>query len=175
MFEQFGQVLFESGCYNVEEVEPRRRYLTRHGNAEKREKWWKVVFEVSVSEDADFFNCVCGNFEHTGMLCCHALKVVVHLEIPRIPIKHILKRWTVDASDILPSNLVHYQKDRGPHKSVTTRHTRLYLKALELVQLGDSNIETYDKAMDVLSNGISLLEPLSKVKDGMGVAEKEKA
>ena len=52
---------------------------------------------------------------------------------------------------------------------------RLYLKALELICFGDSNIETYYKAMDVLTSGISVLEPLSKVKDGMGIAEKELA
>lgn len=97
----------------------------------------------------------------------------MHLEVDKIPTKHILKRWTTDARDILPSNLVHYQKDRGAHKSVTTRHTRLYLKALELVRLGDSNIETYDVAMDILTGGVSTLTPLSKVKDGMGVAEKQ--
>ena len=75
MFEQFGINLFESGYYLVDEVDAGRRYLTRHVNSESREKWAKVVYEVSVSDDSQKFSCVCGNFEHTGMLCCHSLKV----------------------------------------------------------------------------------------------------
>jgi hypothetical protein len=75
MFEQFGLYLFESGYYRVEEVEKRRRYLTRHVNSDAREKWCKVVFEVTVDEHGEWFTCVCGNFEHTGMLCSHTLKV----------------------------------------------------------------------------------------------------
>jgi hypothetical protein len=75
MFDVFGSDLFESGYYDVEEVQPGRRYLTRHVNSETREKWCKVVFEVTVDEGMEKFDYVCGNFEHTGMLCCHILKV----------------------------------------------------------------------------------------------------
>lgn len=175
MFEQFGLNLFESGYYTVEEVEPGRRYLARHINSEAREKWSKVVYEVTVDEGRQKFSCICGNFEHTGMLCCHCLKVMVHLGIQKIPEKHILKRWTVDARDILPSNLIHYQKDRASAKSVSMRHSRLYLKALELVKMGDSNIAAYDAAMDVLVDGLAKVAPYSVQKDGLGLAEKEAA
>ena len=75
MFEQFGENLFESGYYLVEEVEAGRTYLTRHINNETREKWCKVVYEVTVDEKREIFTCICGNFEHTGMLCCQSLKV----------------------------------------------------------------------------------------------------
>jgi hypothetical protein len=30
---------------------------------------------VDVEEDLSFFSCECGNFEHSGMICCHAVKV----------------------------------------------------------------------------------------------------
>jgi hypothetical protein len=77
MFEQFQHNLLESGYYVVEEAEIGRRYLTRHINIEKREKWRKVVYEVTIDEGGELFTCICGNFEHTGMLCCHCLKVVI--------------------------------------------------------------------------------------------------
>jgi hypothetical protein len=76
MFEQFGQNLFESGYYWVEEVEVGRRYLARHVNSETREKWSRVIYEVTIDENGGKFSCICGNFEHTGMLCCHCLKVL---------------------------------------------------------------------------------------------------
>jgi hypothetical protein len=98
---------------------------------------------------------------------------MVHLDIQKIPDIHIVKRWTIDARDILPSNLIHYQKDKASAKSVSMRHSRLYLKALELVKMGDSNIIAYDAAMDVLVDGLAKVEPLSLTKDGLGLAEKE--
>ncbi|CAM0883873.1 unnamed protein product [Alopecurus aequalis] len=175
MFEQFGHNLFESSYYAVEEVEIGRRYLTRHVNNGNREPWCKVVYEVKVDEDGELFTCICGNFEHTGMLCFHCLKVMVHRGVEKIPTKHILKRWTVDARDVLPSNLVHYQQDRGRPRPLSMRHSRLYLKALELVKMGGSNIASYAAAMDVLVEGLVKVAPLSLVKDVLGLAEKELA
>ena len=99
----------------------------------------------------------------------------MHLDIETIPANHIVKRWTVDARDILPSNLVRYQRDRASAKSVSMRHSRLYIKALELVRMGDSNIAAYDAAMDGLVDTLAKVAPLSKLKDGLGLAEREEA
>lgn len=75
MFEQFGEILHLSGVYRVERLEENLLYRVRHTQADRREKWSRVVFTVSVKDDGQFFDCECGLFEHMGMLCCHALKV----------------------------------------------------------------------------------------------------
>jgi hypothetical protein len=75
MFEMFGNFLFASGSYEVEELIPKRKYVATHRNAERREKYMKSVFEVELSVDGDFFSCECGLFEHMGMVCCHIIKV----------------------------------------------------------------------------------------------------
>ena len=54
MFEQFGENLFEDGSYQVEEVEKKNKYIARHNNAEKREKWSKVEYEVTISDEGDW-------------------------------------------------------------------------------------------------------------------------
>lgn len=77
MFEQFGEALYKCGSYVLDELEPRRLYKSTHVDASSREKWSKVEFKVEVSEDESFFNCECGTFEHSGMVCCHALQVSV--------------------------------------------------------------------------------------------------
>ena len=69
------------------------------------------------------------------------LCVMVHFRLAKIPEKHIMKRWTRQARDILPEHLVRYQKDRGPPASDTFRHHTMYMKALECVVLGDSNVQ----------------------------------
>jgi hypothetical protein len=86
---------------------------------------------------------------------------MVHLGVEKIPTKHILRRWTVDARDGLPSNLVHYQQDRGRPELVSMRYSRLYSKALELVKMGDTNTASYDAAMDVLVEGLVKVASLS--------------
>lgn len=78
MFEQFGRLLIEGTAYNVTEDENMRKYLTTHNNAAKREKWSRVVYEVTVKDDGSEFKCECGKLEHMGMLCCQVLRVMDH-------------------------------------------------------------------------------------------------
>ncbi|KAL3837709.1 hypothetical protein ACJIZ3_022300 [Penstemon smallii] len=42
-------------------------------------------------------SCNCMKFEHVGILCCHALKVLDHQNIKIVPSYYILSRWTKDA------------------------------------------------------------------------------
>lgn len=51
MFEQFGRLLIEGTAYNVTEVEKMKRYVATHNNAAKREKWSRVVYEVTVKDN----------------------------------------------------------------------------------------------------------------------------
>jgi hypothetical protein len=60
-----------------------------------------------------------------------------HLDIKEIPEKHILKRWTRDAKDVLLDHLAHYQRDRMNKQVFTYRHSRLYMMAMQLVRMGD--------------------------------------
>lgn len=65
--------------------------------------------------------------------------VLDFLGTDQIPAKHILKRWTKDARDMLPDHLAHLQKDRVSVNSITFRHSNLYTHALEVARLGDAN------------------------------------
>ena len=75
MFEMFGQALHRAGRYDVEEVQRGTRYLVRHVEAEKQEKWCREMHAVDVHDGGTRYTCECGLFEHMGMLCCHAIKV----------------------------------------------------------------------------------------------------
>lgn len=111
MFEIFGGILYESGMYDVEEIIEKQKYIVTHRKAELREKWFKCRFEVNVSDNLGYFSCICGLFEHMGMVCCHSLQVMVLLRLKQIPSRHILKRWSIHGRDNLPSHLKHYQQD----------------------------------------------------------------
>lgn len=175
MFEHFGEALFKSGAYELQDIEDGRIFLAEHVDAASREKWCKLAYRVEVEESLSFFNCECGMFEHSGMICCHALKVMVHLKLRAIPERHIVKRWTKNARDVLPDKLLRYQKDQGPPKASSFRHTRLYIKALECVQLGDSNVQCYGVCIAMLGEIAAKLAPLSAEKDGMSLVDREAA
>ncbi|XBJ14123.1 hypothetical protein VPH35_006211 [Triticum aestivum] len=171
MYEMFGQALYRSGRYDVEEVERGITYHVRHVEAEKREKWCREMHVVSVHDGCARYTCECGLFEHMGMLCCHAIKVLIHLGVRKIPRFHVMKRWTVDARDNSPLHLLHYQKDQGPPRLSCYRHTALHLTVLEFVQLGDSNVNAFDRAMDILIAGKAELTVLAAVKDGKSLVD----
>ncbi|XBI47405.1 hypothetical protein VPH35_111358 [Triticum aestivum] len=171
MFEMFGQDLYRAGRYDVEEVERGTRYHVRHIEAEKREKWCREMHAVDVHEGGARYTCECGLFEHMGMLCCHAIKVLLHLGVRKIPSFHVMKRWTIDARDNLPLHLIHYQTDQGPPWLSSYRHTALHLTALEFVQLSDSNVDAFDRAMDILIAGKAELTVLAAIKDGKSLVD----
>ncbi|XBI25055.1 hypothetical protein VPH35_050048 [Triticum aestivum] len=172
MFEKFGEVLYESGQYKIEEVSRWKTYIARRHHPEKHEKWCRVFYKVEVVDDGALIVCECGNFEYTGLLCCHALKVLDVLGVDHIPANHILKRWTKDARDLLPDHLAHLQKDKINVNSITFRHLNLYTHALEVVRLGDANTSTYDCAMEILKKSMDTLTPMASVRDGMGLEDK---
>jgi hypothetical protein len=95
------------------------------------------------------------------------------LRLSEIPKKHIMKRWTIDARDILPDHLKHYQKDVGLHETHTFRHSKMYIAALELVKMGDMNVAAYDLVMNSLLDAKLKVTPLCDKTDGMSLVEKE--
>ncbi|XP_044393590.1 protein FAR1-RELATED SEQUENCE 5 isoform X2 [Triticum aestivum] len=172
MFEEFGRLLMEATAYNVAEKESMRKYITTHNNAAKREKWSRVEYEVTVNEDRTIFACECGQFEHTGMLCCHASRVMEILHLDEIPKYHILKRWTRDARDVLLEHLAQYQKDKSHKLSFTYRHSTLYFKAMEAVRMGDASAACYDYMNSGLDSLLRGGAPLAAVRDGLAFEDR---
>ncbi|XP_037421948.1 protein FAR1-RELATED SEQUENCE 5-like [Triticum dicoccoides] len=172
MFEEFGRLLIEATSYNVTKVEKKRKYITTHNNAAKREKWSRVEYEVTINEDESKFTCECGQFEHTGMLCSHALRVMEILHVEEIPKCHVVKRWTKDARDILPGHLVQYQRDNSQNMSFTCRHATLYFKAMEVVRMGDASAACYEHVNAALDSVIQSATPLPEKRDGLAFEDR---
>ncbi|EEE57086.1 hypothetical protein OsJ_06917 [Oryza sativa Japonica Group] len=76
-----------------------------------------------------------------------------------IPKKYILKRWTKDARDSIPKHLEEsYLKDKEAASSRTYRNTLLHKSALDMVRLGGTSSETYEKTLEVLTKLIGELQ-----------------
>lgn len=76
MFEQFGHILYECGAYQVEVIEKHKTYEAIHSEGEKREKWCRVSYKVTMLDGGEEFDCEYGQFAHMGLLCSHVLMVL---------------------------------------------------------------------------------------------------
>lgn len=79
----------------------------------------------------------------------------------------VVQRWTKQARHVLPEELSQYKKDNPALLAQTYRHSSLLLKALQFIEMGDSNAESHTVAMKVLDDGIESLTEISKQKDGL--------
>ncbi|CAJ2658414.1 unnamed protein product [Trifolium pratense] len=52
---------------------------------------------VTFNSEDQSVECSCQLFQFLGILCCHAIRVLNHLDIIVIPPKYIIKRWTKQA------------------------------------------------------------------------------
>ncbi|KAK3149796.1 hypothetical protein QOZ80_3AG0222990 [Eleusine coracana subsp. coracana] len=100
VFELFREETNKCTDYKVVQCASNYHFTVIHNNSEKRQLWKKVAFDVTVSNDGELYSCECGLFEHFGMLCCHAIKVMIHCGVNKIPEGHILKRWTRSAEGL---------------------------------------------------------------------------
>ncbi|XBI98832.1 hypothetical protein VPH35_019026 [Triticum aestivum] len=173
MFEIFGGIMYESRMYDVEEIIEKQKYIVTHRKAELREKWFKCRFEVNVSDNLGYVLCICGLFEHMGMVCCHSLQVMVLLRLKQMPSRHILKRWSIHGRDNLPAHLKHYQQDMGPPDAPTFRHSALYITALEVANMGDRNPAAFEFMMTGLVELRTRGAEVCTFNDGLGVVEQQ--
>jgi hypothetical protein len=95
-----------------------------------------------------------------------------YVGVEEIPKRHILKRWTRDARDVLPGHLEVYQNDHASSRSFTYRHSLLYRKALELVRLGDANAEAYEKLHSLFEINLLIIAPFHSMRDGHGLEDR---
>jgi hypothetical protein len=89
-----------------------------------------------------------------------------YVGVTEIPKKHILKRWTREARDVLLPHLKHYQRDESRGKAVTYRHSSLYILAMELVHLGDSSSEAYEKLVSLFEADLAVIAPFENLETG---------
>lgn len=101
-----------------------------------------------------------------------SVQVMDYIGITSVPEKHILKRWTQHARDVLPTHLRHYRRDKVAGNGMTYRHSTLYMIAIEAVRLGDSCAATYDAAYDAFKDMLVKLAPFEHTLDGLALEDR---
>ncbi|CAM0151157.1 unnamed protein product [Urochloa decumbens] len=172
MFEKFVDIIFQSGSYMVDEKERGKAYLARHIRSDCRESWSQVEFEVNIRAEDGAVVCECGLGEHMGMPCCHAVKVMIHLGMLEIPAGNIVKRWTMDARDVLPPYSIQHESDKAAENSQSYRRSELFISAMEFVKAASRSDQTFDVGFACLVQMEQELWEHEQVKDVSELSEK---
>ncbi|KAJ1688498.1 hypothetical protein LUZ63_019888 [Rhynchospora breviuscula] len=56
------------------------------------------TYMVNINILEELVSCSCRGYEFEGLLCSHAIKVMHHVGIDRLPNRYIMKRWCKDAN-----------------------------------------------------------------------------
>lgn len=126
-----------------------------HNSADVRKKWARVMFFVVVQNGGEH-SCECGLYQHFGILCCHAIKVMIHCGVSKIPETHIMKRWTRNARDFS------YADDISSSGIDYLGHGLLFVNALEVVRLADKDAKSGAILMKYLTMARKEIESLQE-------------
>lgn len=116
------------------------------------------MFTVKVVDAGERYICECGLYEHFGMLCCHAIKVLIHRGVSKIPTAHILKRWTREARDFAYPAIG--TDSNGTSMTDELLQSLLYVNALEVVGRAKNDKQIHDVVARHLKNARSEIERL---------------
>uniref|UniRef100_A0A0A9GC20 Protein FAR1-RELATED SEQUENCE n=1 Tax=Arundo donax TaxID=35708 RepID=A0A0A9GC20_ARUDO len=147
VYELFLEELHKTTAFIVTQTENPHVYKLVHIESERRQKWSKVVFEVTVDEETSRYSCECGLYNHFGILCCHALLVMVQKGVTEIPDVHIMKRWTRAARENLAEHLLPHQEASIQRHSQALRHSVLENTVKDVVSLAESDAADFEYAM----------------------------
>ncbi|TVU16119.1 hypothetical protein EJB05_39670, partial [Eragrostis curvula] len=136
-------------------------FIVSHIDADKREQWSKVEFEVHIDQKTKFHSCECGLYNHFGILCCHALLLLVRQGVTTIPDVHIMVRWTKDACAVNPSHLVHVQEISNALDSKEFRSGLIDDAVREFVSLANTDRECFDVAITQLTTVVKKLKKMT--------------
>ncbi|KAI4987131.1 hypothetical protein ZWY2020_019931 [Hordeum vulgare] len=141
---------------------------------------WEIGFGIkygqcrrNVEKCKTVQDIVCGCAGKPRRVNSHS--VLLSLGVREIPEVHIMKRWMKNVCEALPKHLMICKECNSALKDATYRHSSMYNKALEIVQMGDKNTEAYGAAMKVLLDGISTLNDTNQESDGQGLHDQTAA
>ncbi|XP_044363080.1 protein FAR1-RELATED SEQUENCE 4-like [Triticum aestivum] len=89
------------------------------------------------------YSCICCKFEKDGILCSHILKVMLHLEVDKIPYKYIIDKWRKQGQKM--------NKPKAIPLILDNDELRYNVLGMKLVELGSNASKSQRKFQYLLS------------------------
>ncbi|KAM3195884.1 hypothetical protein ACQJBY_071840 [Aegilops geniculata] len=93
IFRKFQQKMADTTRLNVYEQEKDRYYTVCQSESYNLKELRKRKYLVQLCLKEEEYSCICCAFQKDGILCSHILRVMIHLNIEKIPDKYIIDRW----------------------------------------------------------------------------------
>lgn len=119
----------------------------------------RVTFDSSNTT----ITCSCNMFDFVGVLCSHALKVMLFHNIKRVPDKYILRRWTKEAKKDQAMNLDVCSVSNDPKKDVGNRYKVALRRLSHLAARSALTQDAFEILMSSIDNIMEQVE--SKLKN----------
>ncbi|PNT65017.1 hypothetical protein BRADI_4g36233v3 [Brachypodium distachyon] len=137
IFYKFQKQLKMTQQVHVEEIEKNVSYQVYKSSMLAELDFRERKFMVMVDWANEDISCICVRFQKDGMLCCHALRVLLHLNILVLPEKYYIQRWrqaeNVEARDKqynVPLELMtensHFRKINEIRKEAQDKHKQTH-------------------------------------------------
>ena len=142
-------------------------FLTlKHGttNAENTEFYAVSIDEepwsaqrVTYIHESQTVSCTCKNFEASGWLCYHCIRILHLHSVNRIPEQYIKKRWTKSAKSSVWNKL---ENEKPEEVQYTPWRQTMARKYYNLILKSQSNEETRTLMEDGYAASVSLVDEL---------------
>ena len=110
----------------------------------------RVPFMVHFNEDGCEVNCVCRLFEFRGILCRHAIVVLIHKNVTSVPEKYILHRWKAGVKRGHSKVKISY--GNWTAKPELQRNDKMCNLFYEVTDLANGKEEDFNKVMRILND-----------------------
>lgn len=145
IFKKFQVELKRTTRLQLIEVEKLKTYEVFLALNQKIKVVRRRKYLVIVDSEKEEYTYICSKFEKDGLLCSHILKIMLHLNIMKIPKKYIIDRWRktdykekYDFEDrIIPLS-----------ESLVLRFNILSRKCVEIASQGSKSIDSFQFAVD---------------------------
>ncbi|XP_031477425.1 protein FAR1-RELATED SEQUENCE 5-like [Nymphaea colorata] len=121
---------------------------------------WVYVVDMNISNSN--VACTCRNFEYTGILCMHVLKIFQRLDVTDLPNHYFLRRYTMDAKKTLHKDVHGVDVLANSNISIKSRHNLLCQRAMKFAIEACSSTDTFDMAMKLLDGAFERLANMNK-------------
>ena len=93
IFRKFQHKMADTTRLHVFEQEKDKYYIVTQAENYPLKEIRKRLYLVQVGLKEEEYSCICCAFQKDGLLCSHILRVMIHLNIEKIPEKYIIDRW----------------------------------------------------------------------------------
>jgi hypothetical protein len=93
IFRKFQNILKDVTRLQIGEAEKGKMYWVFQATNYPTKEHRKMDYLVQVNEETQDYSCICCRFNKDGLLCSHILKVMLQLQVEKIPEKYIIDRW----------------------------------------------------------------------------------